>query len=121
MGKGGDAAARAGNGVGSGQQAPVRPVSICFWTPVNRDKANIKVLDAADIGAKANMTGLAGSFTNVVKTFSPKVQRVGEMIEGTPDHMARELVLGSEDQEPDIEIALESGRPSSVFSGRADL
>lgn len=71
-----------------------RPPRIDLLLDACRDNANIKVLDAADIGAKANMTGLAGSFTNVVKTFSPKVQRVGEVIEGTPDHMARELVLG---------------------------
>jgi electron transfer flavoprotein beta subunit len=38
-------------------------------------KAKIKVLNAADIGARADMTGLAGSYTRVIETFSPKVTR----------------------------------------------
>ncbi|MEW5723299.1 MAG: electron transfer flavoprotein subunit beta/FixA family protein [Thermodesulfobacteriota bacterium] len=57
-------------------------------------KAKIKVLNAADIGARADLTGLAGSYTNVVKTFAPKVKREGEAIEGTPAEMARTLLAG---------------------------
>ncbi|MFH1135068.1 MAG: electron transfer flavoprotein subunit beta/FixA family protein [Pseudomonadota bacterium] len=55
-------------------------------------QAKIKVLNAADIGARADLTGLAGSYTRVIKTFSPKTERVGRTIEGSPEEMARELV-----------------------------
>lgn len=55
-------------------------------------KANIKILNAADIGVTVDKIGLAGSFTRVVKTFSPKTGRDCETIEGSPDEAARELV-----------------------------
>lgn len=56
-------------------------------------QAPIRVLDAADIGARADQTGLSGSYTRVIKTFSPKVEREGETIEGEAETMARTLVL----------------------------
>jgi electron transfer flavoprotein beta subunit len=46
-------------------------------------KAPIKVLNAADIGAKTTQVGLEGSLTHVVKTFSPDFKRQGKMIEGS--------------------------------------
>ena len=55
------------------------------------DKARIRVMNAADVKARADQTGLAGSFTNVIKTFSPKTAREGLNLEGTPDEMARDL------------------------------
>jgi electron transfer flavoprotein beta subunit len=47
-----------------------------------KEKAPIKVWNAADIGAKANELGLEGSLTHVIKTFAPKFKREGEIIEG---------------------------------------
>ena len=57
-------------------------------------KAKIRVLNAADVGARADMTGLAGSFTNVVKTFSPKVKREGRTLDGNPGEIAKALTTG---------------------------
>ncbi len=54
--------------------------------------APIRVLDAADLGFKADQIGLPGSLTEVVKTFSPKSGRQTEMLEGTPAEMAAALV-----------------------------
>lgn len=51
-----------------------------------------RVLNAADIGLKADETGLDGSLTHVVKTFSPKQARQMELLEGSPADMARTLV-----------------------------
>jgi len=55
-------------------------------------KAGIRVMNAADIGARADQIGLAGSFTNVVRTFSPKTSRECQALEGSPDEMARAVV-----------------------------
>ena len=55
-------------------------------------KAKIKVLNAADIGARADMTGLAGSYTRVIETFSPKVKRECLEIAGSPDEVAKSFV-----------------------------
>ncbi len=54
--------------------------------------APIRVLNAADLGLKADEIGLAGSLTHVIKTFSPKQARQGEMLEGAPAEMAAGLV-----------------------------
>jgi electron transfer flavoprotein beta subunit len=54
-------------------------------------KAGITVYNAADIGARADGVGLAGSFTNVIKTFAPKDQRAGVEIAGDPGEMAAAL------------------------------
>lgn len=47
-----------------------------------REKAPIKVWNAADIGMQVSEVGLEGSLTHVIKTFSPKFQRQGETLEG---------------------------------------
>jgi electron transfer flavoprotein beta subunit len=47
-----------------------------------RDKAPIKVWNAADIGVQTRDVGLEGSLTHVVKTFAPKLQRQTEMLQG---------------------------------------
>jgi electron transfer flavoprotein beta subunit len=47
-----------------------------------KEKAPIRVWNAADIGAQTRDLGLEGSLTHVIKTFAPKLQRQTEMIEG---------------------------------------
>jgi electron transfer flavoprotein beta subunit len=47
-----------------------------------REKAPIKIWNAADIGAQTKDVGLEGSLTHVIKTFAPKLQRQTEMIPG---------------------------------------
>lgn len=47
-----------------------------------REKARIKVWNAADIGVQTSDVGLSGSLTHVIKTFAPKFKRQGEMLEG---------------------------------------
>ncbi len=56
------------------------------------ESANIQVLDAADIGVMADKSGLRGSYTRVVETFSPKKGRETEQIEGSPVEMADRLI-----------------------------
>ena len=47
-----------------------------------REKAPIKVWNAADIGMQVSEVGLEGSLTHVIKTFSPKFKRQGEILAG---------------------------------------
>jgi len=47
-----------------------------------REKASIKIWNAADIGVQTRDVGLDGSLTHVIKTFAPKLQRQTEMIPG---------------------------------------
>jgi electron transfer flavoprotein beta subunit len=47
-----------------------------------REKAPIRVWNAADIGVMTRDVGLEGSLTHVIKTFAPKSKRAGEMLEG---------------------------------------
>jgi len=47
-----------------------------------REKAPIKIWNAADIGVQTREVGLEGSLTHVIKTFAPKLQRQTEMIQG---------------------------------------
>ena len=47
-----------------------------------REKAPIKIWNAADIGMQVSEVGLEGSLTHVIKTFSPKFKRQGEILEG---------------------------------------
>lgn len=47
-----------------------------------REKAPIKLWNAADIGVTTRDVGLEGSLTHVIKTFAPKLQRQTEMIQG---------------------------------------
>jgi len=47
-----------------------------------REKAPIKIWNAADIGVQTRDIGLEGSLTHVIKTFAPKLQRQTEMIQG---------------------------------------
>ncbi len=56
------------------------------------EKAPIKVWDAADIGVQAGEVGLAGSLTQVIKTFAPKLQREGEILQGDIQESVATLV-----------------------------
>ncbi|MBW1901181.1 MAG: electron transfer flavoprotein subunit beta/FixA family protein [Deltaproteobacteria bacterium] len=47
-----------------------------------REKAPIKIWNAADIGVTTAEVGLEGSLTHVIKTFAPKFERKGELLEG---------------------------------------
>jgi electron transfer flavoprotein beta subunit len=57
-----------------------------------REKANIKIWDAADIGVTIQEVGLSGSLTRVIKTFSPKVKREGEILKGSKDEVVNRLL-----------------------------
>jgi electron transfer flavoprotein beta subunit len=56
------------------------------------EKAKIKVWNVADLGITVQEVGLIGSLTRVIKTFSPKVKREGEMLQGTKDEVIAQLV-----------------------------
>lgn len=56
-------------------------------------KANIKFWNAADIKTNADDIGLRGSPTSVIKTFSPKNVREGEIIEGSKQEIADKLIV----------------------------
>ncbi len=57
-----------------------------------REKAPIKLWNAADIGVQTCDVGLEGSLTHVIRTFAPKSQRQGEMIEGDAEAAAKSLI-----------------------------
>lgn len=57
-----------------------------------REKAPIRVWNAADIGVTTNEVGLEGSHTNVIKTFTPKSQRAGEVLEGDTKTQVKALI-----------------------------
>ncbi len=57
-----------------------------------REKSPIKIWNAADLGVSTSEVGLEGSLTNVIKTFSPKLKREGEMLEGDAKTAAKGLV-----------------------------
>ena len=57
-----------------------------------KEKAHIKVLNAADIGVTTSQVGLDGSLTQVVKTFSPDFKRQGKIFDGTHAEAVSELL-----------------------------
>ena len=57
-----------------------------------RENAPIEVWNAADIGALNNELGMVGSLTQVVKTFSPKGKRAGEILAGNIPEAVRGLL-----------------------------
>jgi electron transfer flavoprotein beta subunit len=57
-----------------------------------KEKASIKVWNAADIGVQTSEVGLEGSLTHVIKTFAPKFERQGEMLSGDAKDVANTLV-----------------------------
>lgn len=56
-------------------------------------KAEVAVWGAADIGLDANSVGLCGSFTQVVRVFSPPRRSNRILIEGTAEQQAEQLYL----------------------------
>jgi electron transfer flavoprotein beta subunit len=56
------------------------------------EKAPIQLWNAADIGVQTRDVGLEGSLTHVIKTFAPKFERQGEMIEGDTQEVVENLV-----------------------------
>jgi electron transfer flavoprotein beta subunit len=57
-----------------------------------KEKAPIRLWNAADIGVQAQEVGLEGSLTHVIKTFAPKSERQGEILQGDAKTAARTLV-----------------------------
>ena len=51
----------------------------------------IPVWTASDIGVEENDAGLAGSFTQVIKIFTPKHEYEVKMIEGNSEEQSDEL------------------------------
>ncbi len=57
-----------------------------------KEKAPIKIWNAADIGVQTREVGLEGSLTHVIKTFAPKVKRETEMLEGNTKEVVASLI-----------------------------
>jgi len=56
------------------------------------ERAPITVWNAADIGAQTRDLGLEGSLTHVIRTFSPKTKREGEILQGDAKAAVETLV-----------------------------
>lgn len=65
---------------------------VSFLIDACQDKAPIKIWDAADLGVTVQEIGLSGSLTRVIKTFSPKSKREGEMLKGDTDDVVSQLI-----------------------------
>lgn len=57
-----------------------------------RENAAIQVWNAADIGVTTAEVGMNGSLTQVIKTFAPKFERQGELLEGNSVTVVQNLV-----------------------------
>ncbi len=57
-----------------------------------REKAPIRIWNAADIGVTTAEVGLEGSLTHVIKTFAPKSERKTEILEGDTAKAVQSLV-----------------------------
>jgi len=57
-----------------------------------QEKAPITLWNAADIGVQTRDVGLEGSLTHVIKTFSPKFKREGEILKGDAKTAVENLV-----------------------------
>ena len=57
-----------------------------------KEKAPIKIWNAADIGVQTREVGLEGSLTHVIKTFAPKVKRETEILEGDTNESVSNLI-----------------------------
>ena len=72
--------------------APVRYPRTANLLEACREEAPIEIWNAADIGCRVDEIGLSGSLTQVVRTFSPKTRREGEILEGDIPEVAAQLV-----------------------------
>ena len=57
-----------------------------------KENAHIETWNSADLGIQTRDVGLEGSLTNVIKTFAPKFQRQGEILEGDSKVSVKSLV-----------------------------
>ena len=57
-----------------------------------KENAHIETWNSADLGIQTRDVGLEGSLTNVIKTFAPKFQRQGEILEGDARATVKSLV-----------------------------
>jgi electron transfer flavoprotein beta subunit len=57
-----------------------------------REKAPIRIWNAADIGVQTRDVGLEGSLTHVIRTFAPKFERQGEILEGSTTETVQALI-----------------------------
>ena len=57
-----------------------------------KEKAPITIWDVADVGLTVQEVGLSGSLTRVIKTFSPKGKRQGEILQGSQDEVVGQLL-----------------------------
>jgi electron transfer flavoprotein beta subunit len=57
-----------------------------------KEKAPIKIWNAADIGVQTRDVGLEGSLTHVIKTFAPKVKRETKILEGDTKEAVTNLI-----------------------------
>ena len=55
-------------------------------------KAEIRQITSRDIEAEPSQLGLDGSFTRVVKIFTPEPPEAGEVVEGSPEELARRIL-----------------------------
>jgi electron transfer flavoprotein beta subunit len=65
---------------------------IDFLIDACKDKAKITVWDAADLGVTVQEIGLGGSLTRVIKTFSPKTKREGELLKGDKEEVVNQII-----------------------------
>ncbi len=57
-----------------------------------KENARITLWNAADLKVSVQEIGLSGSLTRVIKTFSPKVKREGEMLKGDKGEAVGQLI-----------------------------
>jgi len=57
-----------------------------------KEKAPIEIWNAADLGVQVSEVGLSGSLTQVIKTFAPKTERQGQILEGDVPRVVNELL-----------------------------
>ncbi len=74
-----------------GARKPRYPV-MSKLLPACREKAPIRVWNAADIRVTTSEVGLEGSLTQVLRTFAPKFERQGVILEGSTEDVAQTLV-----------------------------
>jgi len=69
-----------------------RPFHLARLLDACKEKAPVEVWNVADLNLKVNQVGLAGSLTQVIKTFSPKSKREIKMLSGDAKTQVRELL-----------------------------
>jgi electron transfer flavoprotein beta subunit len=57
-----------------------------------KEKAPIKIWNAADLDVTVQEIGLGASLTKVIKTFSPKTKREGEILKGDKEEVVNQLI-----------------------------